>query len=63
MAKFTRLVKRFSRKKRKTIAMYLFRRRGWGTTVSTPGTTPEVELQAENGDYLFSEAGSYLIKE
>jgi len=61
MAKFTRLVKRFSRKKRKTIAMYLFRRRGWGA--SSPATTPEVELQAENGDFLFTESDIYLITE
>ncbi|MEO1942697.1 MAG: hypothetical protein ABGY11_00200 [Candidatus Thioglobus sp.] len=64
---FSSLVKRFPRvgrhpwKKRKTIAMYLFRRRAGET--SSPSTTPEVELQAENGDFLFSEAGVYIITE
>ena len=54
-------IKRHPWKKRKTIAMYLFRRRAGET--SSPSTTPEVELQAENGAFLFSEAGSYIITE
>jgi hypothetical protein len=54
-------IKRHPWKKRKTITMYLFRRRGWGA--STPATTPEVELQAENGAFLFTEDAKYLIKE
>jgi hypothetical protein len=40
--------------------MYLFRRR---VGASTPATTPEVEIQAENGAFLFTEDAKYLIKE
>jgi len=42
--------------------MYLFRRRAGGVSI-TPATTPEVELQAENGAFLFTEDAKYLIKE
>jgi hypothetical protein len=52
-------IKRHHWKKRKTIAMYLFRRR----QDQTPAGTSGVEIQAENGDFLFSESGSYIITE
>jgi hypothetical protein len=55
-------IKRHPWKKRKTIVMYLFRRRAGGVSI-TPATTPEVELQAENGAFLFTEDAKYLIKE
>ena len=70
MAKFTKLFKKFPPSnrihwsKRKAFAMLSFRRRHNAYIAGlTPITSPEVEIQAENGDFLFSEAGSYIITE
>ncbi len=52
-------IKRHPWKRRKTIAMYLFRRR----FASSPAGTAAVEILAENGAYLYSEDNKYIIKE
>ncbi len=57
-------IKRHPWRKAKTLAMLSFRRRHNAYIAGlTPITSPEVEIQAENGDFLFSEAGSYIITE
>jgi len=54
-------IKRHPWRKAKTLAM-LANRRQWRSD-SLPAYSAEVEIQAENGAFLFTESAKYLITE
>ena len=57
-------IKRLPWRKAKTLAM-LANRRQHNEYIAglTPLTSPEQEIQSENGDFLFTESDIYLITE
>lgn len=60
---------KLTRKQKKFVPVYLFRRRGWGDTPSGPPSTSEVEIETEStGLYIRTESSSsanpnYIITE
>lgn len=60
---------KLTRKQKKFVPVYLFRRRGWGDTPSGPPSSPESEIETEStGLYIITESSSnanpnYIITE